>query len=68
MSTNPNVPFQVQSIIDGLLNERDNLYVRNNYRMRLNEIKLAIETAMRRYDNEVALQEGSNAKRSKRKV
>ena len=61
-----NVPYQVQQIIEGLLNPRDNLYVRGNYRMRLDEIKIAIEQAMRKYDNEVMLSEG--IKKSKKKV
>ena len=61
-----NVPYQVQQIIEGLLNSKDNVYVRGNYRMRLDEIKMVIEQAMRKYDNELLLSEG--IKKSKKKV
>jgi hypothetical protein len=61
-----NVPYQVQQIIEGLLNTRDNVYVRGNYRMRLDEIKLAIEQAIKKYDNELILSEG--LKKPKKKV
>jgi hypothetical protein len=61
-----NVPYQVQQIIEGLLNTRDNVYVRGNYRMRLDEIKLVIEQAIKKYDNELILSEG--LKKPKKKV
>jgi len=66
MNKSNNVPYQVQQIIEGLLNSKDNVYVRGNYRMRLDEIKMVIEQAMRKYDNELLLSEG--IKKSKKKV
>jgi hypothetical protein len=62
---NPNVPFQLQNIIDGMLNETDSVFVRMNYRMRLNEIRLAIDAAIKAYDNDLALKE-SNQKRKRK--
>lgn len=58
MSQSNNIPYQVQQIIDGMLNTRDNVYVRGNYRMRLNELKISIEQAIRKYDQEVILSDG----------
>lgn len=48
-----NIPLQVQSLIDNLLNSTDNVYIRGNYRMRLDDIRLAINDAIRKYDSEV---------------
>lgn len=49
------IPYQVQSLLEGLLNKRDNVHVRANYRMRLDTIRREIDNAIRSYDNEVAL-------------
>jgi hypothetical protein len=49
------IPYQVQSLLEGLLNKRDNVHVRANYRMRLDTIRREIDTAIRSYDNEVTL-------------
>jgi hypothetical protein len=51
---NPNVPFQVQNLLDSLLNTKDNVYVRQNFRMRLDSIRREIDTAIRKFDNEIA--------------
>lgn len=51
---NLNVPFQVQHLLDSLLNKKDNVYVRQNFRMRLESIRSEIDTAIKTYDNEVA--------------
>jgi hypothetical protein len=53
--SNDNIPFQVQSIIDGMLNSRDNVHLRGNYRIRLATIQAAIEKALKTYDQELAL-------------
>ena len=55
MSSNDNVPFQVQSIIDGMLNTRDNVHLRGNYRIRLATIQAAIDKALNTYDQELAI-------------
>lgn len=56
MKDNPQVPFQVQSVIDSMLNPKDNVHLRGNYRMRLDAIRRAIDDAIARYDREVMLE------------
>lgn len=60
--SNPNVPFQVQNLLDSLLNKKDNVYVRQNFRMRLDAIRREIDTAIREFDHEI------NSKGQKRKA
>jgi hypothetical protein len=48
-----NLPVQVESMIDSLLNRGENLHIRTNYKNRLIDIKHAIDEAVRRYDLEV---------------
>jgi hypothetical protein len=50
-----NVPFQVQHLIDSMLSQRDNVYLRVNYRARLDFIREQINGAIKKYDDEVAL-------------
>lgn len=50
---NVSVPYQVQQIIDNMLNKKDNVHIRFNYRTRLDIIRLEIEKAIRKYDNEI---------------
>jgi hypothetical protein len=66
MNRSNNIPFQVQQIIDGMLNTKDNVHIRLNYKMRLNELKIIIEQAIKKYDNEVLLSDG--IKKSKKKA
>ena len=66
MNRSNNIPFQVQQIIDGMLNTNDNVHIRLNYKMRLNELKIIIEQAIKKYDNEVLLSDG--IKKSKKKA
>lgn len=51
--SNNNVPYQVQQIIESMLNNKDNVYIRGNYRNRLDIIRTEIDKAIKRYDNEV---------------
>lgn len=60
--TQANVPFQVQHLIDSMLNNRDNVYLRGNFRSRLDYIREQINTAVKKYDNEVLLANASNKK------
>lgn len=55
------IPYQIQQLLDGLLNKKDNVHVRSNYRMRLDTIRSEIDTAIRSYDNEVALKDKRKA-------
>lgn len=58
------VPFQVQSIIDNMLNPRDNVHLRGNFKFRLENIKTAIDSAIKKYDNEVFLSNSTKKKRA----
>ena len=46
------IPFQIEHLINSLLNKNDNVHVRGNYRDRLIDIKNAIDNAVKKYDNE----------------
>jgi hypothetical protein len=63
--TQANVPFQVQNLIDSLLNEKDNVHLRGNFRGRLVYIQEQIESAIKKYDHEVIL--ASNTEKNKKK-
>lgn len=47
------VPFQVEHIINSLLNQKENVHLRQNYRQRLVSIKEAIDKSIKKYDNEL---------------
>jgi uncharacterized protein HemX len=49
------LPFQVQSLIDQMLNKKDNIYVRGNLRSRLDQMRMAVNEAIKKYDNELML-------------
>lgn len=53
MKNELNIPFQVETLIQNLSNNRESVYLRGNYRMRLVAIKDAIDKAVQKYDNEV---------------
>lgn len=50
---NPDVPWQVQTLILSLKDKRERVHIRGNYRMRLDSIKAAIESAINDYDREM---------------
>lgn len=60
-----NVPFQVQQIIDGMLNTKDNVYIRANYRNRLDTLRSEIDKAIRKYDNELYLADMGKSKKKR---
>lgn len=47
------VPFQVEHLINSLLNKGENVHLRQNYRNRLVSIKDAIDKSLKKYDNEL---------------
>ena len=47
------VPFQVQTLIASLKDKKERVHVRGNYRMRLEGIRRAIDTAISDYDTEM---------------
>ena len=48
-----NVPFQVQHLIDSMLNTKDDIYLRGNFRGRLDYIREQIELNIKKYDREL---------------
>lgn len=49
---NNEVPFQIEHLINSLLNKSENVHIRGNYRQRLVNINEAIDKAIKKYDNE----------------
>lgn len=47
------VPFQVVAIINNLLNNKEDIYIRGNYKRRLISIQNAINTAIKKYDDDL---------------
>ena len=47
------VPFQVQQLLVALKDKKERVHVRGNYRMRLDAIKRAIDSAINDYDTEM---------------
>ena len=58
---NNEVPFQIEHIINSMLNKKENVHIRGNYRHRLVTIKEAIDKSIRLYDNELHM--SNNRKR-----
>ena len=50
---NNEVPFQIEHLINSLLNQKENVHIRQNYRNRLVTIKEAIDKSLKKYDNEL---------------
>lgn len=46
------IPFQIEHLINSLLNKNENVHIRGNYRERLVNINEAIDKALKMYDNE----------------
>ena len=60
---NVNVPYQVEQIIKSMLNPSENIYLRGNYRARLDVIQDSINKAIKRYDQEIMFADVSKRKR-----
>ena len=59
-----NIPFQVQSLIDSMMDKKEKSHIRDNYRMRLESIRDSIDASLRKYKNDDALT--MNTKRDNR--
>lgn len=60
---NVNVPFQVEQIIRAMLNPQENVYLRGNYRARLDVIQDTINKAIKKYDQEIIFSDASKRKK-----
>lgn len=63
MKPNVELPFQVQSLIDQMLNKKDNIYVRGNFRSRLDQMRMAVNEAIKKYDTELMLANSEGRKK-----
>ena len=52
---NNEVPFQIEHLINSLLNKKESVYIRGNYRQRLVSIQEALDKALKKYDNELLI-------------
>lgn len=50
---NNEVPFQIEHLINSLLNKNESVYIRQNYRQRLDSIREAIDKSVKKFDNEL---------------
>lgn len=60
-----NIPFQLVQLIDAMLNSKENVHLRGNYRARLDLIQHEITKAITRYDQEVMLSDASRGKKKR---
>ena len=47
-----NIPFQVQNLIDQMMDKKEKSHIRDNYRMRLESIRDSIDASLRKYKND----------------
>ena len=47
------LPFQVENLIDQMLDKKENVHIRSNYRVRLELIRDAINKSLKKFDDEV---------------
>lgn len=59
------IPHQVERLIADLLNKKDSVHLRGNYRLRLDTLRNIINQAIKEYDTEVLLTDASKSKRRK---
>jgi len=50
--SNHNIPFQVENLIQNMMNKSEREHVRENYRMRLESIRDAIDASLKKYRND----------------
>lgn len=50
-----NIPFQVEHLIQNMMNKGERSHIRENYRARLKAIRDGVDAAIRKYDNEVMM-------------
>lgn len=59
-----NIPFQVESLIQNMLDKSERQHVRENYRVRLESIRDAIDSSLRKYKNDDMMQAQIKRKRA----
>lgn len=56
------IPFQVEHIINNLLDKKESVHLRQNYRQRLVSIQESVDKALRSYDNELFMSRNKKGK------
>lgn len=62
------VPFQIEKLIFDMLNKKDNVHIRLNYRNRLDTIRSAIDKSIKSFDHEMMLTNTTQGKKQKVKA
>lgn len=62
MKENLSLPFQVESLIQNLLNKNESVYIRHNFRQTLDNTRVAIDKAIRQFDNEYNMEQAKKKK------
>lgn len=65
--TKENIPYQIQSIVDSMLDTKESVYIRNNFRARLDLIKAEIEKAIVKFDAEINKEDEKKNHRKKKR-
>lgn len=65
MKENLSLPFQVESLINNMMDEKQSVYIRSNYRNTLDNISRAVDKAVRHFDKQV--HELANAESKKKR-
>ena len=47
-----NIPFQIENLIQNMMDKSEREHVRENYRMRLESIRDAIDASLKKYKND----------------
>jgi hypothetical protein len=59
------IPFQVQTLISTLLDKKERVHIRGNYRQRLDAIRQACDKAILNYDTEMGTMKRPAMKKGK---
>lgn len=60
------VPFQIEKLIYDMLNKKDNVHIRLNYRNRLDTIRSSIEKSIKTFDHELMLANTTQGKKQQK--
>jgi len=53
MEPNANVPFQLAQIITNMLNKKEPIHIRQNYHIRLQNIRAEIDSSLKKFEDEL---------------
>lgn len=59
----PDIPFQIEHLVNSLLNPKESVHLRQNYRQRLVNIQEVLDKAIKKYDNELYMTNSQGKKK-----